>query len=107
MANDGRRSDETKKKQGTAPRKLNPREIAAQKRLAELRMRLLDLTNSNRLLNYKFTDRSRRQVRLVDELPDQLIGRLEDAKRLAFRSLPEPGDEPQDEKADSFLLAFE
>ena len=65
-------------------------------------MRLLDLTNSNRLLNYKFSNRSRRHVRIVDELPDEVIGKLEDGKRLAFRSLPELGDEPQDEKEDIF-----
>ena len=108
MADDDRRSggDDTKGK-AAAPLELSPREVAAQGRIAELRMRLLDLTNSNRLLNYKFSDRSRRQVRLVDELPDELLGRLEDGKRLAFKSLPELGDEPQDEKEDTFLLALE
>ena len=90
-----------------APRVLNPREAAAQKRIAELRMRLLDLSNSNRLLNYKFSSRSRRQVRVVDELPDELLRKLRDSKRLVFRSLPEPSDEPEDEKSDAFLLALE
>ena len=94
-------------KNETAPRVLNPREAAAQKRIAELRMRLLDLSNSNRLLNYKFSSRSRRQVRVVDELPDELLGKLRDSKRLVFRSLPEPSDEPEDEKSDAFLLALE
>jgi hypothetical protein len=70
-------------------------------------MRLLDLTNSNRLLNYKFSARSRRQVRLVDELPDELIERLESEKRLTFRSLPEPGDAPQDEMTEAFVSALE
>jgi hypothetical protein len=69
-------------------------------------MRLLDLTNSNRLLNYKFSARSRRHVRLVDQLPDQLIERFDDDKRLVFRSLPEPSDEPEDEKTDAFVSAL-
>jgi hypothetical protein len=86
---------------------LGPRETAAQKRIADLRMRLLDLSNANRLLNYKFSNRSRRQVRLVDKLPDQLISKLQDGKRLVFRSLPEPDDVPEDEKSDRFLLALE
>ncbi len=86
---------------------MSPREAAAQKRIAGLRMRLLDLSKRNRLLNYKFGERSRRQVRLIDELPDELIGRLEDGKRLSFKSLPESGDEPEDEKDDAFLLALE
>ena len=70
-------------------------------------MRLLDLSNSNRLLNYKFSNRSRRQVRLVDELPDKLVDKLKDGKRLTFKSLPEPDDEPEDEKSDDFILALE
>jgi hypothetical protein len=94
-------------KNKTVPRVLSPREAAAQKRIEELRMRLLDLSNSNRLLNYKFSNRSRRQVRVVDELPDHIIGKLQEGKRLVFKSLPEPGDEPEDEKTDAFLLALE
>ena len=90
-----------------AQQTLTTREVAAQKRIADLRMRLLDLTNSNRLLNYKFSTRSRRQVRLVDDLPDQLIERIEDDKRLVFRPLPEPSDAPEDEKTDSFVSALE
>jgi hypothetical protein len=98
---------ENKNGEPAVPPVLTPREAAAQARIAELRMRLLDLTNSNRLLNYKFSDRSRRQVRLVDELPDELMERLEDSKRLAFKPLPELDDEPKDERDDAFLVALE
>ncbi len=41
--------------------------------LEKLRLRLLDLSGRNRLLNFKFSERSRTQVRLVDELPDQVF----------------------------------
>jgi hypothetical protein len=94
-------------KSKTVRRALSPREAVAQKRIEELRMRLLDLSNSNRLLNYKFSNRSRRQLRVVDELPDHIIGKLQEGKRLVFKSLPEPGDEAEDEKSDAFLLALE
>ena len=90
-----------------APRQLTAKELATRKRIAELRMRLLDLSNTNRLLNYKFDGRSRNRIRLVDELPDQIVDKLQNGKRLLFRALPEPGDEPGDEKSDSFLLALE
>lgn len=106
MAEEVTRSAKDKGRQTTAPG-LSSREAAAQARIRELRMRLLDLTNSNRLLNYKFSDRSRRQVRLIDEFPDELLGRFEEGKRLAFKSLPELDDEPRDEKEDTFLLALE
>src|SRR5215471_8389401 len=85
---------------------LTPRDVAAQARIRELRMRLLDLTNANRLLNYKFSDRSRRQVRLVDEVPDALMEHLEEGKRLAFKPLPELSDEPKDEQEETFLVAL-
>ena len=91
----------------TMPRVLSRREAIAQKRIAELRMRLLDLSNSNRLLNYKFSSHSRRFTRLVDELPEQMVAKLKEGKRLVFKSLPEPGDDPDDEKSDAFLLALE
>jgi very-short-patch-repair endonuclease len=94
--------------QGIGPRRrLTPHERAAQKRIADLRMRLLDLTNANRLLNFKFSGRSTRHVRLIDELPDQMAAALGDNKRLTFVPLPEPADEPPDEATDEFTLALE
>jgi hypothetical protein len=92
---------------GEAKRTLSSREKVAQKRIGDLRRRLLDLSNGNRLLNYKFSNRGRRQIRLVDELPDELVRKLLDGKRLFFKALPELGDQPADEKSDEFILAFE
>lgn len=102
-----RRDPEPTSRAAGAARQMTPREAAAQKRIAELRLRLLDLTNRNRLLNYKFSDRSRRVVRIVDELPDELLQRVDDNKRLSFKPLPEPGEIPPDETTDEFLLALE
>jgi hypothetical protein len=89
-----------------ATAKLQPRQNMAEKLIADLRRRLLDLRNSNRLLNFKFSDRARTHVRLVAELPDVLYGHLIDGKKLAFVPLPDPEDEPEDEKSDEFLLAL-
>jgi very-short-patch-repair endonuclease len=62
--------------------------------IARLRLKLVDLTNRNRLLNFKFSETSRKSIRVVDELPDALFSRLtQDAPitgRLYFASLPEP-----------------
>jgi len=101
------RQPEPARKPAGPTRRLTPRETAAQKRIAELRLRLLDLTNRNRLLNYKFADRSRRVVRIVDELPDELLQRVDDNKRLTFKPLPEPNETPPDETTEEFLLALE
>jgi hypothetical protein len=55
---------------------LQARQNMAEKLIADLRRHLLDLRNSNRLLNFKFSDRARTHVRIVDELPDVLYGNL-------------------------------
>lgn len=50
--------------------------------LEKLRIKLLDLTLMNRLLNFK--EKSARVVRVVDELPDQLYTRLLEGKEFEF-----------------------
>jgi Protein of unknown function (DUF4011) len=89
-----------------ATAELQARQNMAEKLIADLRRRLLDLRNSNRLLNFKFSDRTRTHVRIVDELPNVLYGNLIDGKKLTFVSLPDPEDEPEDEKSDEFFLAL-
>lgn len=86
--------------------RLATRREEAKKRIAELRDRLIDKSNRNRLVNFRFSDRSRTHVRVIDELPDCLCSALIDGKRLTFTALPELQDEPQDEKSDAFLAAL-
>ena len=76
-------------------------------RLEGLRKQLLDLSNRNRLLSFRHSERARTHVRIIDELPDILFQRLRDGKRLRFKSLPEPEIEPRDEQSDEFLTALE
>jgi very-short-patch-repair endonuclease len=75
--------------------------------LEKLRLRLLDLSGRNRLLNFKFSERSRTQVRLVDELPDQVFEKLERGTALTIASLAEPPEHPRDEDDDAFRLLLE
>jgi hypothetical protein len=72
-----------------------------------LRAKLLDLTTRNPLLNYRHSDRAKVQVRVIDELPDELHSSLSEGKSLAFRALREPDDQPEDEKSDEFQIALE
>lgn len=60
----------------------------ARQALDQLRNRLLDLTARNRLLNFRHTRKS--SLRVVDEIPDQLIGLLLDGKELRFAPVPVP-----------------
>jgi Protein of unknown function (DUF4011)/AAA domain len=92
---------------GGAQREPTDWERAAATRVAGLRMRLLDLKNSNRLLNFKFAARSRSHVRVIEASSDAILENLVEGKRLAFHALPEKSDEPPDEKSDQFLMALE
>lgn len=56
--------------------------------LERIRLRLLDLTNRNRLLNYRHTKRS--SLRIVDEVPDQLTEMLLDGRELFFKPVLQP-----------------
>jgi very-short-patch-repair endonuclease len=79
--------------------------------LEKLRIKLLDLTNRNRLLNFRFSETSRKLVRVVDELPDELFRRLCDesvpAKKLFFAPLPELEDRDVVESTGSFRKALD
>src|ERR1700691_5115411 len=56
--------------------------------LERIRSRLLDLTNRNRLLNFRHTPRSSPSVAGV--LPDILFGTLIEGESVTFKSFPEP-----------------
>jgi hypothetical protein len=100
-------STREKRRTGGGPHEPTDWERAAATRVADLRMRLLDLKNSNRLLNFKFTERSRSHVRIIEASSDAIFANLVEGKRLAFHALPEKSDEPPDEKSDKFLMGLE
>jgi len=56
--------------------------------LEQVRKKLLDLSNSNRLLNFKFPKVG--CVRLIDELPDQIFQILSEKKDFSFIAVPDP-----------------
>lgn len=69
----------------------DPKSFAA-KALEDLRLKLLDLTKRNRLLNFK---NNKSSVRIVDEQPKQVFQRLVSAgDSMIFAPLPEPKVEP-------------
>ena len=63
---------------------LGKREVS----LERIRSRLLDLTNRNRLLNFRHTPRS--SLSVVDVLPDTLFDTLIEGDSVTFKSVPEP-----------------
>lgn len=56
--------------------------------LENLRMRLLDLTARNRLINFRHT--KTKSLRIIDELPNQLVETLLSDTEIRFLAVPEP-----------------
>ncbi|RLA39818.1 MAG: AAA family ATPase, partial [Gammaproteobacteria bacterium] len=61
---------------------------AALRALGNLRLRLLDLTARNRLINFRHSKRG--SLRIIDELPNQLVETLLDETEMRFLAIPEP-----------------
>ena len=80
----------------------------AKDNIKNLRNKILmgSTTNRNPLINYKHSDRKRGQVRIVDELPNEIYKDLIADKSFIFRSLPEPTYQPKDENTPEFKTEF-
>lgn len=74
----------------------------------ELRVRLLDLSKRNQLLNYSLSARSKRFLQIVDttlEATHNLLAGDEATLRIA--PLPDPNDIPSEERTDEFRSALD
>ena len=74
----------------------------AHKALQNMRMRLLDLTARNRLINFRHTKGG--SLRIIDELPNQLVETLLGDTEMRFEAVPEPTEE---ELIDAGYLSFD
>lgn len=59
--------------------------------LENMRLRLLDLTARNRLINFTHTKNG--SLRIIDELPNQLVGKLLSDEEMRFNPIPEPKEQ--------------
>jgi very-short-patch-repair endonuclease len=81
---------------------MNPHDSVLLNELQRQRTRLLDLSATNRLLNFKHTART--SLRIVDELPGAIFERLSNRRALTFLPVPEPQQAPPpDEPAPGVL----
>jgi very-short-patch-repair endonuclease len=71
--------------------KTNIKQLTTSTALENLRMRLLDLTARNRLINFRQTKSS--SLRIIDELPNQLVETLMADTEMSFKAVPEPSKE--------------
>lgn len=73
-----------------------------------LRLKLLDLSRKNQLLNYNLRPRSKRFLQLVGASLEDVYKRLAvDEHVLKINALPEPDAIPEDERTDEFRAALE
>ena len=80
----------------------HPSQSPAFKALENLRMRLLDLTARNRLINFRHT--KTRSLRIIDELPNQLVETLLADTEVRFLAIREPTEK---ELIESGYLKFD
>jgi len=69
----------------------NTEKSSAIRALENLRVRLLDLTARNRLINFRHTKGG--SLRVIDELPNQLVETLLTDTEMRFQAVPEPTEE--------------
>src|SRR5713101_3451004 len=72
-----------------------------------LRERLLDLSLRNPMLSFKHRATSKRQLQIVDAVPDEVYRKLV-AESVSFElvPLPDPEEIPADERMEEFLAAL-
>ena len=74
----------------------------------KMRLKLLDLSKKNRMLNYSLGVRSQRYLQIVDDMLEDVYERLtSEEARLRISFLPEPSDLPAEEKNEDFLAALQ
>ena len=74
----------------------------------DLRVRLLDLSKRNQLLNYRFSARSKRYVQIVDGSLEAIYDWLVSQElSLRIKPLPDPDEIPHDERTDEFRAALD
>lgn len=74
--------------------------------LEQLRVKLLDLSKRNKLISFRHSDRSRKQLRFVGLTLGDAFDRLEAGAGIEVAPLPLPESEPADEQTPEFLDAL-
>lgn len=76
------------------------------KQVEVARKKLLDLTMRNSLLNFRHSERTNNQVRIIDSDINEVFSNLLNEKSLGILSLPPLPNEPKDEQTSKFQNAF-
>lgn len=74
--------------------------------IQQYRAKLLDLTSRNPLISFRHSERSRSHIRVIDEIPEKLFGKVAAGKEFFFKPLPDPELEPHDEGTPMFASSL-
>ena len=75
-------------------------------RISALRDELIDISKDNPLIAFKHSERAAGYIRVVDERPGCLFKSLQ-VGEIQFEPLPDPHEQPTDEKTADFQIALE
>ena len=75
--------------------------------IGHARKKLIDTSGRTSLISFKHSERSVSQLRIIDELPDEVVARLESGKSFTFSGLPQPQEIPDDERTPKFAAEVE
>ena len=77
-----------------------------QSAVQQYRAKLLDLSSRNPLVNFRHSEKSRTHIRIVDEIPETLFGKLEASRQMWFEPVEDPVLTPPDEDTPRFREAL-
>lgn len=75
--------------------------------IIQARKRLLDLSAKNSLLNFRHSDSTHNQIRLIGCDMESVFGKLINGGKIQILFLPNPSNEPADEQTKQFKNRFE
>ena len=55
---------------------LKPEQSYIKDRIEELRRKLIDVSGRTNLINFRHSERNHSHVRIIDEIPDQLLSQI-------------------------------
>lgn len=73
----------------------------------KLREKLIDISKRSPLISFKHAERGATYLRIIDETLDGLFTGLSGSASMGFEPLPDPNQEPADQKTPDFKLALE
>jgi hypothetical protein len=76
-------------------------------KIYDMRQRLLDTSLRNPIINFSFRTRAKSLIRIIDEVPAEILAKFVAAKSLQFEPIPDPEIHPEDESTPEFKRALQ